>query len=59
MLRRVGQLYLVVAPDGKVLPCHGATQITTLTFDNVRDHSLDWIWQRVARRSRHSAATRG
>ena len=27
--------YLVVAPDGKVLPCHGATQITTLTFDNV------------------------
>ena len=39
-----GKLYLVVAPDGKVLPCHGATQITTLTFDNVRDHSLEWIW---------------
>ena len=40
-----GKLYLVVAPDGSVLPCHGATQITTLTFDNARDHSLDWIWQ--------------
>ena len=39
-----GKLYLVVAPDGKVLPCHGATQITTLTFDNVRDRSLEWIW---------------
>ena len=32
--------YLVVTPDGKALPCHGATQITTLAFDNVRDRSL-------------------
>jgi len=40
-----GKLYLVISPDGRVLPCHGATQISTLTFDNVRDHSLDWIWQ--------------
>jgi PqqA peptide cyclase len=40
-----GKVYLVVAPDGKVLPCHGATQITTLTFPNVRDHSMEWIWQ--------------
>ncbi len=43
-----GKLYLVVSPDGRVLPCHGATQISTLTFDNVRDHSLDWIWQESA-----------
>jgi PqqA peptide cyclase len=43
-----GRFYLVVAPDGKVLPCHGATQITTLTFDNARDHSLDWIWRESA-----------
>jgi PqqA peptide cyclase len=43
-----GKLYLVVSPDGRVLPCHGATQITTLTFDNVRDHSLEWIWQESA-----------
>ena len=40
-----GKLYLVVAPNGSVLPCHGATQITSLTFDNVRDHSLHWIWR--------------
>jgi pyrroloquinoline quinone biosynthesis protein E len=39
-----GKLYLVVSPDGRVLPCHGATQITSLTFDNVRDRSLEWIW---------------
>jgi pyrroloquinoline quinone biosynthesis protein E len=39
-----GKLYLVVSPDGRVLPCHGATQITTLTFDNARDHSLEYIW---------------
>lgn len=40
-----GRLYLVVAPDGKVLPCHGATQITALAFDNARERSLEWIWQ--------------
>jgi pyrroloquinoline quinone biosynthesis protein E len=40
-----GRLYLVVTPDGKVLPCHGATQITTLSFDNVRDRSLEWVWR--------------
>jgi PqqA peptide cyclase len=39
-----GKLYLVIAPNGSVLPCHGATQITTLTFDNAREHSLEWIW---------------
>ena len=39
-----GKVYLVIAPDGRTLPCHGATQITTLRFDSVRDRSLDWIW---------------
>jgi len=39
-----GKLYLVVSPDGRVMPCHGATQITTLTFENARDHSLEHIW---------------
>jgi PqqA peptide cyclase len=43
-----GKLYLVVAPDGKVLPCHGATQITTMTWPNAREHSLEWIWQESA-----------
>jgi pyrroloquinoline quinone biosynthesis protein E len=40
-----GNLYIVVAPDGRVLPCHAASQITSLTFDNVRDRSLGWIWE--------------
>jgi pyrroloquinoline quinone biosynthesis protein E len=40
-----GKLYLVITPNGAVLPCHGATQITTLEFDNVREHSLEWIWR--------------
>jgi pyrroloquinoline quinone biosynthesis protein E len=40
-----GRVYMVVAPDGRVLPCHGATHITTLRFDSVRDRSLDWIWE--------------
>ena len=39
-----GNVYLVVAPNGQTLPCHGATHITTLHFDNVRERSLDWIW---------------
>jgi pyrroloquinoline quinone biosynthesis protein E len=39
-----GSVYLVVTPNGQTLPCHGASHITTLRFDNVREHSLDWIW---------------
>jgi pyrroloquinoline quinone biosynthesis protein E len=40
-----GHVYLVVTPDGLTLPCHGATAITTLGFDNVRDRSIEWIWR--------------
>jgi pyrroloquinoline quinone biosynthesis protein E len=40
-----GRFYLVVMPDGRVLPCHGATQITTLEFDNVRDRPMRDIWE--------------
>ena len=40
-----GKLYLVVTPNGMVLPCHGATGIRTLQFDDVRSHSLEWIWR--------------
>ena len=39
-----GKVYLVIAPNGQTMPCHGASQITTLQFDNVREHSLEWIW---------------
>jgi pyrroloquinoline quinone biosynthesis protein E len=40
-----GRHYLVVAPDGRVLPCHGATHIPSLRFDGVRDRPLAWIWE--------------
>jgi pyrroloquinoline quinone biosynthesis protein E len=40
-----GSVYIVLGPDGRVLPCHAATQITSLSFDTVRDHSLEWIWR--------------
>jgi PqqA peptide cyclase len=40
-----GKVYIVVTPDGKALPCHGATNFTNIAFPNVREHSLEWIWQ--------------
>jgi pyrroloquinoline quinone biosynthesis protein E len=40
-----GKVYILVTPDGKALPCHGATQISHLELVNVRDHDLGWIWQ--------------
>ncbi|MEP2942205.1 MAG: pyrroloquinoline quinone biosynthesis protein PqqE [Hyphomicrobiales bacterium] len=35
---------LVVTPQGKVLPCHAAETIPSLSFDNVKDKSLQEIW---------------
>jgi pyrroloquinoline quinone biosynthesis protein E len=39
-----GRRSLNVTPQGKVLPCHAAEQITGLEFWNVREHSLADIW---------------
>jgi len=39
-----GRRYLTVNPVGDVLPCPTAGVIESLHFDNVRDHSLGWIW---------------
>lgn len=39
-----GRRFIHMVPDGRVLPCHAATSITTLTFDNVKDKSLAEIW---------------
>jgi len=36
---------VLIDPSGNALPCHAAGVIPGLQFDNVRDHSLDWIWQ--------------
>jgi pyrroloquinoline quinone biosynthesis protein E len=41
-----GQRYLTVNPIGDVLPCPTASSaIPDLRFENVRAHSLDWIWR--------------
>jgi pyrroloquinoline quinone biosynthesis protein E len=40
-----GAVYLVVAPDGRVLPCQAATHITSLEYSSARDHPLEWIWR--------------
>jgi PqqA peptide cyclase len=40
-----GNVYILVTPDGRALPCHGATQIPQLQFVQVNEQSLDWIWR--------------
>jgi pyrroloquinoline quinone biosynthesis protein E len=35
---------MVMSPNGDVLPCQIAASIPALTFANVQDYSLDWIW---------------
>ena len=39
-----GKQNLNVTPSGKVLPCHAAETIKTLSFDNVKDRPLAEIW---------------
>ena len=39
-----GRRLMLVDPMGKVLPCHAAAVIPGMWFDNVREHSLEWIW---------------
>jgi pyrroloquinoline quinone biosynthesis protein E len=43
-----GSRYMVVAPDGRALPCHLAHSIPGLAFDNVRERALADIWQNSA-----------
>jgi pyrroloquinoline quinone biosynthesis protein E len=40
-----GRRFLNISPSGKVLPCHAAETVSSLTFDNVRQRSLSDIWQ--------------
>ena len=39
-----GRRHVTVNPVGDVLPCPTAGEIKGLRFDNVRAHSLAWIW---------------
>jgi pyrroloquinoline quinone biosynthesis protein E len=39
-----GRQTMLIDPSGTALPCHSAAVIPGLSFDNVRDHDLAWIW---------------
>ncbi len=39
-----GRTTMVVAPDGRVLPCHAASVIPGMEFASVREQPLGWIW---------------
>ncbi|HSE01326.1 MAG TPA: pyrroloquinoline quinone biosynthesis protein PqqE [Burkholderiales bacterium] len=39
-----GRRFIVISPDGLVLPCHAAHTLPQLTFENVRDRALAAIW---------------
>lgn len=40
-----GRRQITIAPDGRALPCPAAQSITALSFSNVREHGLQWIWE--------------
>jgi PqqA peptide cyclase len=40
-----GRRFLVVAPDGLVLPCHVAHSLPGLTFESARERPLGEIWR--------------
>ena len=39
-----GHVFLTITPDGSALPCHAARQLPGLEFPNVKDKSIEWIW---------------
>ena len=39
-----GSIFLTVTPEGAALPCHAAQQLPGLSFPNVREHSIESIW---------------
>jgi pyrroloquinoline quinone biosynthesis protein E len=40
-----GRRSMLINPAGKVLPCHAAEVIPGLAFENVREQTLEFIWQ--------------
>ena len=43
-----GRRLLLIDPSGQALPCHAAGVIPGMRFENVREHSLAWIWNESA-----------
>ena len=40
-----GRRLMLINPSGKVLPCHAAEVLPGLSFENVREKILEWIWR--------------
>jgi pyrroloquinoline quinone biosynthesis protein E len=40
-----GRRLMLINPAGKVLPCHAAEVLPGMSFENVRENTLQWIWQ--------------
>src|ERR1700687_2285066 len=40
-----GRQLMLIDPAGRALPWHAAGVTPSVPIDNVREHSLDWIWQ--------------
>ena len=43
-----GRRLILINPAGKALPCHAAEVLPGLAFENVREKTLEWIWQESA-----------
>ena len=37
---------MLIDPAGRAMPCHAAGVIPGMTFDSVRDHALQWLWEK-------------
>jgi len=40
-----GRRLILINPAGQALPCHAAEVLPGLRFENVREKTLEWIWQ--------------
>jgi len=40
-----GRRLMLINPAGRVLPCHAAEVLPDMSFENVREKTLEWIWQ--------------
>ena len=40
-----GKKLMLINPAGRALPCHAAEVLPGLSFENVREKSLEWIWR--------------
>jgi len=40
-----GRRLMLINPAGRVLPCHAADVLPGMSFENVREKTLEWIWQ--------------